>query len=294
MPAKQIPVYNWIPVGRKLIKLVAEHFVKISFFVALIVCPAAAQIIKHGTYFVAGFSKDYAVVAIDSREMLGGVANNQYCKIRPLSHNAFFFARGTTSAIDNATQAVIFDARDIAHNIYVQFGIGTTKFSALAETWAAKIISIYNTKPAEYGRGAVHDIMADGFFVGIDEEGNIGFAAQTILYRPLEYPQFKNFPQPIVFKDDLSDIPPPYAGGYFNLLGEFSNGGETPRAKEVIARFGTYPAGPDGVAARYSAYIAAVRNWSRDDGIGGDIAAVILERGKDLRWFHRPDFCPDD
>jgi hypothetical protein len=274
-------------------KLVAKYLIKIFFFVTALSCAATAQVAQHGTYFVAGFSPDYAVVAIDSREMSGGVVNDQYCKIQPLSRNAFFFARGVTSAVDNNTHSKIFDARDLAHSIYVQFGVGTVKFAQLAESWAILMKQIYETKPAEYARSAVHNIMSDGFFVGLDESGAIAFDGQKIIYQ-LAYPQFVNTPEPRPAAPTDPAVAPTYAAGFFEIIGEFANGGETDRAKEVIAKLGVLPPGPDAVAARYSAYVGAVRDWTKELGVGGEIAAIILERGQNWRWFHRPDFCPEN
>lgn len=74
---------------------------------------------------------------------------------------------------------------------------------------------------------------------------------------------------------------------------EFFDGGRTGRAKKLVSELGDNK-GPDADAARYSAYVAAVRDWSGDNGIGGEIAVTILERGKSWRWFHRPDFCPEN
>jgi hypothetical protein len=40
-------------------------------------------------------------------------------------------------------------------------------------------------------------------------------------------------------------------------------------------------------------HVKAVIEWSDDKEVGGEIASVILERGKKWRWFNRPDFCAD-
>jgi hypothetical protein len=69
--------------------------------------PAVGQDVSHGTYFLAGFSAEYVVVAIDSRELNGTQVNDRYCKIRPLSPNAFFFATGSTSATNKTIRMKI-------------------------------------------------------------------------------------------------------------------------------------------------------------------------------------------
>jgi hypothetical protein len=275
-------VVLWGPFGASL---VANTAVLFQF-----AAPAAAQI-KQGTYFIAGFSRDYAVIAIDSRELEASVINDKDCKIEPLSPNAFFFMRGVTAAIDITTLTRVFDARRIAHSAYNDTG-DKRDFSSMAEKWANSAINIYSNKPAEFGRSAVDGIMNDIFFVGTGGDGTIQFAAQTILYRPNELPLYRHFSQAIVFDDDLADVPATYAAGYLDLIREFSDGGKTERAKKFVARLGALAPGPNSVAARYTAYIEAIEEWSGDKAIGGETSVVILERGKKWRWYHRPDFCP--
>lgn len=61
----------------------------------------------------------------------------------------------------------------------------------------------------------------------------------------------------------------------------------------MLARLDANTTGPDAVAARYSLYVEAVRDWARDSGIGGEVATIILEKGKGWRWFRRPNYCPE-
>lgn len=271
----------------------AIPLISVAFVLVAFSPPSVAQGIGHGTFFAAGFTPDYAVVAIDSRETAGGVVDDRYCKIRPLSRNTFFFARGVTSATDDATHAGVFDVRDIARNVYVQFGSGTTRLAELAQAWAAQTERVYNTRPVAFARYARDDIMADGFFVGMDAGGNVAFGAQTIRLAPGS-PRFVDAPEPQPPVRPDPAVFPTFASEYFDIIREFANGGETARAKDALARLGPLPDGTDGIAARYAAYVAAVRDWSGDVSIGGDVATIILERGHDWRWFHRPDFCPEN
>jgi hypothetical protein len=85
--------------------------------------------------------------------------------------------------------------------------------------------------------------------------------------------------------------------GHQEILAEFAEGHVSDRANDVIAKFRTRMDGttnlPEIWAAKIKTYVEAVRDWSGDVGIGGDIATVILERGQKWRWFHRPSFCPE-
>jgi hypothetical protein len=281
-----------IAAGRDLSKRLAKKIAALALFAVTFLPAAHAQVLGHGTYFVAGFFPDFAVVAIDSRELSGRLVDDHYCKIRPLSRDAFFFARGATSATNILTGASVFDARDIARDTYAKPGSSTTGLVERAADWANQIVHFYNTRPVEFGRSAVQTIMADGFFVGLDAHGDIGFARQTIRYRPTGSPKFTLAAEP---RRALSTDParePTYVSGYFDIIREFKKGHETERAKNIVDRLGAFDGEPDAVAARYSAYVAAVRDWSGERGIGGEVATIILERGKGWRWFHRPPFCP--
>jgi hypothetical protein len=273
------------------LELASKQLVRLCLALACASNYAAAQIVQHGTYFVAAYTPDYAVVAIDSRQLSGADINDRYCKIRILSKSAFFFARGATSAVENNVS--IFDARDVARSVFLQFGNGTT-LAEIAKVWAARVKHIYQARPDEFGRSAIGGIMTDGFFVGIGANGDVVIEGQRIDYRALDAPKFINAAEPK--PNRLEDPPnlPIYAAGYFELMNEFRNGGKTERARRIIAQFGASQGGPDAVAARYSAYVTAVRDWANDRAIGGETATIILEKGSGVRWFHRPDFCPEN
>ena len=67
------------------------------------------------------------------------------------------------------------------------------------------------------------------------------------------------------------------------------------RAQELLNRFG-YVSGRTSVenyAIRVKAIATAVRDWSGDNKIGGDIAVITIEKGKKWSWFNRPAFCPE-
>ncbi len=243
------------------------------------------------TFFVAGFSPDFAVVAIDSRMILGRTVSDAYCKIRPLSKNAFFFARGSTSAYDNEDKKSVFDARDIAQNVFAGSGRETPPAADLARSWADRMKSVYDKHPLEFAREAVDGLMAEGFFVGTDADGKVTLSGQAIRYQGRGKDRFFGVSEPVLSGDPGDG--PKYVSDHRDIVKEFSGGGKTARAKKVLARIDPSLRGPDAVAARYSAYVESVRDWSRDKGIGGQVATVILESGKGWRWFRRPGYCPE-
>jgi len=134
--------------------------------------------------------------------------------------------------------------------------------------------------------------MSEGYFVGLYSSGDIAIAGRQINYEGGNSPGFRSVPKSIV-PDLRRDST--WAQGYFDILNEFADGGRTDRAKQVLKVLPAAEAGSlDSEAALVTAFVTAVRDWSGDKGIGGDIATIVLERGKGWRWFRRPDFCPEN
>jgi len=270
-------------------KISSNFIVKILIFVAFFIQPAVARVVNHGTFFVAGVSPEYVVVAIDSREMKGTVPYDQSCKIVPFSSNAFFFYAGVIST--NQTEGTDFDGTNIAKNSYKKFGAETTKIAEIADDWARGMIGVFEQRPLAYGAGAVHGIMTNGYFVGTGPDGNLLVEGRFVIYDP-RFHAFASFPvgKPPTFVDPM--LGATYANGHANLIKEFSNGAQTDRASKVLAQIGNYPTNQDTVAARYKAYVGAVEDWTGAPDIGGETAVIILERGEHWRWFNRPSHCP--
>ena len=253
---------------------------------------AAAEQLLHGTFFLAGISRDYAVVSIDSRESYTGAisrtANDHYCKIRTLSDHVIFFATGTTSATSAKTGALIFDARDVAQRTFNYFD--GDNFHDLTYKWATEMEAIY-VHYVDSFPPAVTETVASGFFIGINSVNEIAASEATIFRRPDLLTGFAFHIERLV--PGLPGNMPVLNNGHFEILEEFYGRRQTDRAKKIIAETAGRDPGPDTDASRYSSYVAAVRDWSGDAGIGGEVATIILERGKGWRWFHRPDFCPE-
>ena len=297
--SKYKTVIDRIPVCPKLKNFVTKHLIKILFFVTWLIDPAAAQIIQHGTYFVARFTDNYAVVAIDSRQTINAERpaaerhppDDRFCKIKRLARNAFFFSRGAETKINERTNEVLFDVREVARRVYIQFGIGTTKLDEVARAWGDQVEAFYSADP-EAAKIAVSGIMNNGFFVGENTDGTINYAEEVIQLRSDS--TFFDYP---MRKQQLDQIPADYptnANGHLDLLREFATDARTPRAQEALSKINNSLSGLDRIAAEYTVYVNAVREWSHDPLIGGEVASVILQHGHDLRWYHRPDFCPEN
>jgi len=294
VPSKNISfIENCSHIVGGFIGFISKHFIKFFLFVAFS-HTAAAQTVGHGTYYIAAVSADFVVVTIDSRELLnyvnGPFANDRYCKIRPLSPTAFFFATGDTS-VTSATVRV-FDADDIAQIAYGS----DARLDQLAEKWAIQMQAVYNRYSDVFAaRHKAGDTVAMGFFVWTDNDANIELDGAIITYQPtvlIHFPYAINH-YPLGDPND----PKLLRSGYPEIVQEFKDDGQTERARSIIAAANKEIVGKlqvDAIAIRLVAINSAVRDWSRDSGIGGEIAAIILERGKGWRWFHRPDFCPEN
>jgi len=128
------------------LRLALKYLVECVVLATLLTHPTVAQVLQHGTYFIAAYSSpNHLIVSIDSRETAkGGNVNDGYCKIRPLSPEIFFFATGSTSGTSDQAHVRFFDAWDVANEVYLQVGMGTTRFDDLARAWATKVMEVYS------------------------------------------------------------------------------------------------------------------------------------------------------
>src|ERR1700694_5953004 len=123
-----------------------KRLARILLFAAMFSRAADAQDVSHGTFFLFGISTDFAVVAIDSRGTIETRSRNRiddrFCKIRPLSRNAFFFFAGVGMLFRGGTGNVTFDTRDVAKDVYAGSG-NSRDFGGLAEKWALRTESAF-------------------------------------------------------------------------------------------------------------------------------------------------------
>jgi hypothetical protein len=277
--------------------LLLKRSAEAMLLAALMSRAAVAQdAFSHGTFFIFGLSTDYAVVAIDSRSTVTrknreARFNDGVCKIRPLAPNAFFFSTGLDNASNALTGREIFDGRDLANDAYANAG-RPPNFATLADKWATWVEASF--RHAKLSPEALKDPMAKGFFVGTTDQGELAADAATIGYHADNDALFSHTAQSFTPTATLH-FEQPIDRPLLDIESEFADGGKTDRAKKVMqdAGWAAIPKGPDATALRLSTLVTAVRDWSGNDGIGGDIATVILERGQTWRWFHRPDFCPE-
>jgi hypothetical protein len=249
--------------------------------------------LAYGTYFAAIIANDYFIIAIDSRAINltdpSQPPNDRYCKIWPLADDLVFFTTGAVSAINN-TGEFFFDAVDVARRVYTSAS-GRPRLR-LSEEWAVRMETAYT----EYYFGKKmprfwinpNDIIT-GYFAGLDENDVVAASSATVSRSGSSFAHTNEYILPI---DNPRFI---HHNGHVNIIYEFINDGTTDRARQRLSEIKAETVGRspvDSMALRAEAFVKAVMEWSADPYIGGEIATLIVERGKKWRWFSRPDFCP--
>ena len=241
--------------------------------------------------FALIYFPDYAAVAIDSRVTSGGNYGDQMCKLFPLSERVIFFSAGVYDG-KNPEGTIIFSRHAAASEV---FGRSTGhSLSDIAEQWAhtlveqIKFFSVSNHEIVEHNEDG---FITRGVFAG--ESRNEGVVAYQSTIRR---------------SDTIEKIDPRFTNekipnGYFLGLGHpevvepiLHNGPDAWARKihdQILAETSGTTGPPEKAATWVSAVTQAVIDRAGDPHIGGQVASIILEQGRNWRWFRRPDFCPE-
>jgi hypothetical protein len=247
------------------------------------------------TFYAVAFSKDFLVVAIDSRATNplnpSALPNDRYCKIHPLSDDVVFFSTGFVAF---KIVGVAFDASVYANEIYE--GVShPANLAVLVDRWGDRMKDAYGKAFAAYSplsRLSVNNVLIRGYFGGIDRGDRVVLESSEIISE-----SFEHFSSKLQHLEQAGSGIPIVLGGHPEIIKEFYKGGRTERAKAVWQKIAAEEMGKsssEALAIKVEAFVKAVRDWSDDKSIGGDIEVLILERGHKRRWFHRPDFCPEN
>jgi hypothetical protein len=157
----------------------------------------------------------------------------------------------------------------------------------------------YSIKPSYAKMVMMHSVIAEsvsnktivnGLFIGISRGNRMALAQAELTYTDGHINSHLNYHEPA---GNLTAI---FQGGHPEIVEELDRG-ITERAKAKIAEMKTHQTAVpsvEGWAAKSSMAVKAVMDWSNDPTIGGDVASIIIERGKKLRWFNRPTFCKEN
>jgi hypothetical protein len=266
-----------------------------NYLLAVVMCAACiVPALSHGTFFVAFIRADLLAVAIDSREVVVDSVthqeriNDRDCKIAVLDQKTVFFSAGATAA-RHPGGAIDFSSDEIAQAIFREEGSKEPK--DLAERWAQTIRKRAEQHIERYRVQFPNGWFGAGHFGGFEGEGEVVLYTATLTYDAGRLSHdIKKWASPNdvvhtgAFPDIIEDIfgvaPKPAMRPRFNA--------EVPKQPAQLSQ----PS--DRVALMAITAVQAAIDRNSDSGIGGSIASIILERGKTLRWFRRPDFCPEN
>ena len=240
---------------------------------------------RHGSFFGMFLGSEFAIIAIDSREVDTTASGPSYrddrCELLPLSPDTIFFAQGI--AINSDPLVAKFNAFATAQESYSAGDLVGT-----ANAWAEKLVAtfqeLYPFYPRVLDRNNEGDII-NGYFVGFDVENRLLALEATIKHRIGD------------FSFVIRHLSDPYTfGSHPEVKDEFFYG-ETPRAIE--AREPSQQNAEDqseeiNVAKKLHSLVEIVPKWTGDPTVGGETAEVIFEvQTKRWRWYSRPSFCSE-
>jgi hypothetical protein len=287
--------HKFAKVNSRLKNLIANF--GCQFFVVYTALGAFGFTLLGGTYFTAVLYKDFAVVAIDSRASdINGVTppDDRYCKITPISDELIFFATGFVHA-KNLFAEDIFDAGQngrLAFDNTADHG----NLDEMIHHWDEYMRRSYSLAfviNPNWKSKLVGKMIVKGFFAGIDKTQTMVISEADISSNLTGEP-YTQFSEARVQTAEAGRF---VHGGHYETITELYDNGRTQRARDVLSEIASKTSGlpvMEAMAIRAQTFVRFVRDFGNDSGIGGDIGVVILEGGKKWRWYHRPDFCPEN
>lgn len=194
----------------------------------------------------------------------------EICKITVLDDHSIFVPEGVAGSANG------FDAGAIAVEKFSQ--AGGKVLDDVAKQWAAEMVERIGAAYPN-NRYGIDDlaarsagVIANGVFI---TQTDVIYAVRAALtHRTPRTIDFGFFVQPISYGSPIS-------AGHFQFAWS--------ALAEAQKHWGADT--PDDWAAAAEFVVARVRDSSIDPYVGGDIATIILERGKSLRWYHQPIGC---
>src|SRR5580692_10841534 len=232
-----------------------------------------------GTVVVYRVTAANVVIAPDSRAIIGKrhrvqILNN-VCKIKTFDHKYVFTSTGHAVGFDCASNAKLWDVRDIAAQVYRS---GVSNADDFMQKWTERMQPLLEgaAKKCRVLTGPGGFVATALFVGGSDRE--LTARAVTVGFQGGGKGIFKATAQPIEVAGQ------PHAIGHFDVVKEFQ-GNQTPRAKHWHKRI-------DGLQP--DAQIAALAQLAKkldDTGeVGGPIDAIRITSGKPADWLSvKPD-----
>lgn len=255
-----------------------------------------------GTILAFSLTDQELIVAVDSRMHFGkpGVpATDSACKVIQLSEKAIFFYSGGAGEIRSmSTNELFFSANSLARDSYDLFREkpNQQRLREAAISWGQNMKSrLDRLLPTSPDARSSVGLVGLGGFGGLDTNGapflylvNIGITVDQ-----QGHAVSSSF---VVTQADPNSPIPIGVGGTDSSAGvsEFL-ANKTVRAKTANREFEKNVrtrSKRNADAYRITAAVEAAVRWGKDDAlVGGPVDAVVLERGKSIRWIQRKPQC---
>jgi hypothetical protein len=273
-----------------------RHFSSRKFLYVLIAEAIFCQYTAHANTIIAiKRTADFIIIAADSltTNAEGKPNDHETCKISRLDEKSVFAASGVVSGEDSGT---LFDVRDQAKIHYVS----TVSMSGNAEKWARAIQSLYHGRSNEWKGKVVSaltmlnssEVVTHEIFARATDHIDAASVEITYSHTPLTI-DFDHRPSEEI-PIDIALWGPERVNLFINKLlrGDSEIAARWQRivhSQASTLRYGEI----DTYAYELKSAVDRAIESDVDPGIGGDVAVLILEPQKPVRWFNQTPACKD-
>jgi hypothetical protein len=238
-----------------------------------------------GTFYKVIHDQKYIVGAIDSRiTRTSDTGTSDTCKLAILGDHAFFLAQGIVkqTGVDGRGS---FDAYALAKQAYDSSTASDVATKAAAEKFVT----------------AANDAFAKDYQAGPDRIYVVGIFAESLPDGSLNLDFATVYSKKGALERAVAGAAPPegseasaYQPAGFSGISKEAKEQTTERSKALYQRLSqklSHSTNVDQDALAADETVQAVEEWGNNKSVGGDIATVILEAGKPLRWYTKPSDC---
>jgi hypothetical protein len=238
-----------------------------------------------GTFYKVVHDQKYIVGAVDSRlTRTSDSATSDACKLVVLGDHAFFLAQGIVKQTD-VDGHNSFDAYALAKQSYDSSIASDVATKAAAQ----KFVTAANDAFAKDYQGGPDRIYVVGIFAESLPDGSLNLDFATV------------YSKKGALERAVAGAAPPegteaaaYQPAGFSGIAKEAKERATERSKALYERLSeklSHSTNADQDALAADETVQAVEEWGDNKSVGGDIATVILEVGKPVRWYTKPSGC---
>jgi hypothetical protein len=252
--------------------------------------PLGRERFIHGTYFAFYYNGAEAIFAADSRAYVDRQLSNEYCKVIPLSPSRMFAGLGVVAANGNNA----FNSDEIARSVGKRMGNDAATLDIVG-AWETEVIDALD-KASLSRRDVLVNFqqhigdITTGVFASKEIDSVVMYKDTIKIINTNEDKlRFIGSVERIAPHPDI----PFWTFGMDALFLEFMRD-TSERAHKANEALQFNPAtGIAADAAKLEAVVKFVIKWSGDTYVGGTVPVLILDRDG-IKWFHRPNFCPEE